>query len=93
MVGHREDRLSSDRLLLRIASRLDPESWAERRRQDTHVTGEISHTAQLALKPADVLLLDEADRAELIRLVELIEARKNGDDPRRIETVEVEDDE
>lgn len=88
VVGFREDRLSSDRLLLRIASRLDPEAWAERRRQDTHVTGEIQHNAHLMLKPADVLLLDEPDRAKLIELLETIEQRRNGDDPRRIEVAD-----
>ena len=82
VVGFREDRLSSDRLLLRIASRLDPEAWAERKRQDHHVEGQINHTAQLALAPNDILLLDEADQKELIRLIETIEARK---DPLRIE--------
>lgn len=81
VIGEREDRLSSDRLLLRMASRLDPEAWAERRRQDSHVTGEIRHQAQLALAPADILVLPEAKQRVLIALLEEIMDRKAGLDP------------
>jgi hypothetical protein len=77
--------MSSDRLLLRLASRLDPESWAERRREDHHVTGSIDHHLQLA--PSDLMLLDEPDRMKLIELLETIEQRRAGNDPRRIEPV------
>ena len=82
VIGHREDRMSSDRLLLRLASRLDPDSWAERRRQDVEVSGEVRHTSQrLELAPSDVLLLPETEQRQLIGLLEQIRDRKAGLDP------------
>lgn len=82
VVGHREDRMSSDRLLLRLASRLDPDAWAERRKQDTTVSGEITHTSQnLQLAPSDVLLLPEPRQRLLIELLEEVRDAKLGLDP------------
>jgi hypothetical protein len=78
VVGWVEDRNSSDRLLLRAAQKLNPD-WAERR----HITGELAHSHAhdhehrftFSLKPEHLGLLDEPDKAELVRILSLIHER------------------
>ena len=58
-----------DRLLLRIASRLDPESWAERRKTDHVVSGSIQHQAYTL----DAALVARLPRERQLLLVELLD--------------------
>jgi len=85
IVGYREDRMSSDRLLLRIASRLHPDAWAERRRQDHVVSGSINHHAY-ALDAALVARLPRERQLLLIGLLDELADLQHGVDPsKRIE--------
>lgn len=90
VVGHREDRMSSDRLLLRIASRLDPDAWAERRRQDHVVSGSINHHAY-ALDASLVARLPKDRQLLLLGLLDELADLQQGVDPSR--RIEVQDEE
>jgi hypothetical protein len=59
--GWVEDRNSSDKLLLRLAARLDP-AWRERTSVDANVTVEAS---VLAIAPGDILYLSTRDQEML----------------------------
>ncbi len=71
VVGWVEDRNSSDRLLLRVAQRLDP-TWAERRHHDVQgeVRHEHNHRHSFRLRAEHVMLLDEPDRELLVGLLD-----------------------
>jgi hypothetical protein len=75
-VGEFEDRHSSDRMLLRLASKLDP-VWRERsvHHQQVEVRGAV-----LSISPSDVLLLSEPQQQTLLDLLQVI-AHKKGDTP------------
>jgi hypothetical protein len=68
LVGWTEDRNSSDKLLLRLAARLDPQ-WRERTTVDQNV--QVQATV-FAITPQDVLLLAEDERDLLVNLLDKI---------------------
>lgn len=70
--GWTEDRASSDKLLLRLASKLDP-SWREHTTVDANVAVQA---ALLAISPQDVLLLASGEQETLLALVEKIAAAR-----------------
>ena len=76
LVGYTEDRNSSDKLLLRLAARLDP-GWRERTTVDANVTmsGII-----LAIRPSDVLTLNPSEQHTLLDLLEKIADKKGEPD-------------
>jgi hypothetical protein len=68
-------------MLLRLAERLSPATWAQRKHHeiDGKVSHEHQHTMTVALlEPTDVLLLEPEEQNELLRLVEKIADRKSG---------------
>lgn len=86
VVGHRTETMSSDRLLLRIASKLDPESWAERRKNELNVSGTIQHQAYTL--DATLVAQLPRERQELLielldELAEIEQARAQNLDPRK----------
>ena len=71
-----------NRLLLRVASRLNPE-WSDRQRVEH--SGDVDHRhahlhAVAVLDPSDIMALDEAEQTLLIELIEKIDAVKDGTD-------------
>lgn len=92
VVGQRQDRLSADRLLLRLASRLDPENWAERRKTDVH--GTVSHVA-FAIDPNLISRLPREKQVLLLELIDEMSALQDGglDPSKRIQAAEVENEE
>jgi hypothetical protein len=66
--GWVEDRASSDKLLLRVAAKLDP-AWRERTTLDANVS---VHAEVLTVTPQDVLLLAYDDQEALLALMEKI---------------------
>ena len=73
-----EERHSSDKMLLRVADKLDP-SWAPRSRIDGNVKIE-AHL--LAISVSDAMLLDKREREELARLLgKIAELRAEDDGP------------
>ena len=74
--GWVEDRNSADKLLMRLAAKLEP-AWRERTSVDQSVTvqGVI-----LSIAPMDVMLLPKADRQVFLGLLEKISAAKGEDD-------------
>jgi len=75
-VGEHEDRSSSDKLLLRLAERLDP-SWSQRSVVESSVT---VAAALLAIRPDDVMLLNAPERREFVRLLGKIADLRGEDD-------------
>lgn len=74
LVGYKEERRDANQLLLRLAERLDPESWSPKKQ----IKGEVEHKhlhghLVLQLEQLDVLSLDE--RGQLLSLLDLIEER------------------
>jgi hypothetical protein len=69
VIGTKEDRWPADRLLLRIASRLDPQAWAERKREDHVISGSIAHHAYTL----DASLVARLPRERQILLLDLIQ--------------------
>lgn len=76
LVGEFEDHRDANQLLLRLAERLDPSSWAQNKK--VQVDGKIAHThtavASLTLEHLD--LLDEGERNLLIDLLDKIATRQ-----------------
>ena len=66
--GWVEDRAASDRLLLRLAAKLDP-TWRERTAVDQNVS---VAGAVLTIRPVDVMLLQAPDQTVLLGLLEKI---------------------
>ena len=75
LVGHYEDRSSSDRLLVRLAERLDPDHWAPQSKIKSEVDV-VVRGAMLAIQPHDVMLLDDADQEAFVRLLTKIADRR-----------------
>ena len=73
VVASWEDRNSSDRLLLRVAAKLNREDWSEKHVVEQTVT---VRGAILSITPADVLLLDSRDQDRFLELCEVIANRK-----------------
>jgi len=82
VVGYRTETMSADRLLLRIASRLDPESWAEKRKSSLEVSGTIQHQA-FAINPELVSRLPRERQEQLIDILDELAAIENGLDPKK----------
>jgi hypothetical protein len=78
-IGVQKDSRPANQMLMRLAEKLSPETWA--RRNKTEIEGRLvhHHTASVSiavLEPADVLLLSEAEQEQLLELIEKIELRK-----------------
>lgn len=76
LVGYTEDRNSSDKLLLRLAARLDP-AWRERTTIDANVT---TSGIILSIRPTDVLTLSPSEQHTLLDLLEKIADKKGEHD-------------
>jgi len=80
VVAYRPDTFASSKILMRLASRLDPEAWAERRKVDqtTKALGD-GEGGQLLLTQADVLRLPMERRNLLLDILDEIQkARDDG---------------
>jgi hypothetical protein len=80
-IGVQTDSRPANQMLLRLAERLAPATWAQRKHHE--IDGKVSHDHQhtmtvALLEPADVLLLEPKEQTELLRLVEKIADRKSG---------------
>lgn len=75
LVGSFEDRSSSDRLLVRLAEKLDPEHWAPQSKIKSQIDVTVRGT-MLAIRPADVLLLDHDEQEKFVQLMEKIADRR-----------------
>jgi hypothetical protein len=77
LVGY--ETVYSDNMLLTLLRARAPESYSDRR--DVHVTGSVSHVhGVLTIDAADLLLLDERDRAILVQVLEKLSEAK-GESP------------
>jgi len=81
VVGYREDRLASDKVLLRVASYLSKGAWAENRKIDVSGTVEHEHSQHLQLTVEDLQYLETDEQQNLIQLLDKIRERK---DPKAI---------
>jgi hypothetical protein len=82
-IGVQVDSRPANQLLLRLAERLAPGTWAQRKHHE--IEGKIAHDHQhsvavATLEPADVLLLEPDEQDELLRLVGKIAELKSGTD-------------
>lgn len=71
----------ANHLLLRLAARLNPDAWAERRKLDGTVTHHHDHEVRglvITLKPEHLLMLPTEMRGPFIDALELIDAKVNG---------------
>ena len=71
-IGTQTDSRPANQMLLRLAERLAPQTWQQRKHHE--IDGKIAHEHQhsvavATLEPADVLLLDPNEQGELLRLV------------------------
>jgi hypothetical protein len=80
VVGYREDRMSADRLLLRLASKIDPDAWAEKRKNELAVSGTIQHQA-FAIDPGLVSQLPRERQEQLVDILDELAAIESGLDP------------
>ncbi len=69
IVGEYEDRNSSDKMLLRLAEKLNPDGWAPQSRVKTEVD---VHGVMLAICPEDVFLLEPSEQTTFIQLIDRI---------------------
>lgn len=79
-IGVQTDSRPANQMLLRLAERLAPQTWAQRKHHeiDGKVTHDHQHSMAVAtLEPSDVLLLEPEEQTELIRLVQKIADRKS----------------
>jgi len=76
LVGHYEERLSSDKLLLRLAEKLDPEHWAPQSRIKSEVDVTV-RGVMLAIRPEDVFLLDSKEQDTFVELLTKIADRRD----------------
>lgn len=82
LMGFTEDRMSSDKLLLSLARKLNPNDWIEKKAVEH--SGSVAHAhahAVAVLSPADVMVLDEEDREAFMGLLEKIAERRPQDEP------------
>ena len=82
-IGVQTDSRPANLMLLRLAERLAPQTWQQRKHHE--IDGKISHDHQhsvavATLEPQDVLLLEPDEQNELLRLVSKIAERKAGSD-------------
>ena len=82
-IGVQTDSRPANQMLLRLAERLAPGTWAQRKHHE--IDGKISHDHQhsvsvATLEPTDVLLLEPDEQNELLRLVGKIAELKSGSD-------------
>ncbi len=78
-IGVQTDSRPANQMLLRLAERLAPGTWAQRKHHE--IEGKIDHQHSISvatLEPADVLLLDPDEQHELLRLVAKIDELKSG---------------
>ena len=85
-IGEQIDSRPANVLLLRLAERMAPRTWVQQKLHQ--IEGKIAHDYQhsvavATLEPSDVLLLEPAERDELLRLVGKIAQLKSGSDNRR----------
>jgi hypothetical protein len=81
-IGVHTDRRTANAMLLRLAERMAPGTWAQRKHHE--IEGKIAHDHQhsvavATLEPSDVLLLEPDEQDELLRLVGKIAELKSGD--------------
>ncbi len=69
IVGEYDDRNSSDKMLLRLAEKLNPDGWAPQSRVKTEVD---VRGVMLAIRPEDVLLLEPNEQTNFIQLLDQI---------------------
>ena len=79
-IGTQKSSNASNQMLLRLAERLAPETWA--RRSKTELQGHLVHhegasVSIAVLEPTDVLLLTEDELDQLLELIGKIEQRKS----------------
>jgi hypothetical protein len=82
-IGTQTDSRPANQMLLRLAERLAPQTWQQRKHHE--IEGKIAHDHQhsvavATLQPQDVLLLEFEEQNELLRLVEKIAELKSGTD-------------
>ena len=82
-IGVHTDRRTANAMLLRLAERMAPGTWAQRKHHE--IEGKIAHDHQhsvavATLEPTDVLLLEPDEQDELLRLVGKIAELKSGTD-------------
>ena len=82
-IGVQTDSRPANQMLLRLAERLAPGTWSQRKHHE--IDGKISHDHQhsvsvATLEPTDVLLLEPDEQDELLRLVGKIAELKSGTD-------------
>ena len=80
-IGVQTDSRPANQMLLRLAERLAPQTWQQRKLHE--IDGKISHDHQnsvavATLQPQDVLLLEIEEQHELLRLVGKIAELKSG---------------
>jgi hypothetical protein len=80
-IGTQTDSRPANQMLLRLAERLAPQTWQQRKHHE--IEGKISHDHQnsvavATLQPQDVLLLEIEEQHELLRLVAKIDELKSG---------------
>jgi hypothetical protein len=76
-VGVQKSSRSANQMLLRLAEKLAPETWTPRKHHE--VDGRVSHEHSVTvatLEPSDVLLLDQDEQSELVRLIQKIDLLK-----------------
>jgi hypothetical protein len=81
-IGVQTDSRPANQMLLRLAERLAPQTWQQRKHHE--IEGKIAHDHQhsvavATLEPSDVLLLEPDEQDELLRLVGRIAELKSGD--------------
>jgi hypothetical protein len=91
LLGVQKDSRPANQMLALWLSSHDPAKWAAKLSTKTEVTvtntdGSLTSGAAFIVKPADVLLLDEADRATLIDLLSKLEDRREETTPAVIDT-------
>ncbi len=82
-IGVQTDSRPANQMLLRLAERLAPQTWQQRKHHE--IDGKIAHAHQQSvsvatLEPTDVLLLEPDEQNELLRLVGKIAELKTGSD-------------
>ena len=80
LLGTQKDSRPANQMLLRLAERLAPQTWAQRKHHE--IDGKVSHEHQHSmvvaqLEPADILMLAPDEQTELLRLVQKIADRKS----------------
>jgi hypothetical protein len=83
LLGVQKDSRPANLMLLRLAERLAPQTWQQRKHHE--IDGRVSHdhrhaVAVATLQPSDVLLLEPDEQDELLRLVGKIAELKSGSD-------------